>query len=94
MGTKAIIFVFLVILIVSCNKEVEIIEITGEFDITDECEFYNNILSMCFRESGHSEYDKLVFRTNDSYQEFGDKIRIYLGRFGCDTAKLPIIDFF
>lgn len=75
------------LILVSCNKDSEVI------DITDDCEFYDNILSTCFYGTSGSEYDEIVFRDNDSYQEFGDIVRIYPVNLDCDTAQLPIIDF-
>jgi len=87
MKTKTIILGLLLIFSISCEKDNEPI------DITDECEFYDNILSTCFYGSSTSEYDEIVFRDNDSFQEFGNLVRIYPVNLDCDTAKLPIIDF-
>ena len=75
------------IIFFSCDKDGEII------DITNDCEFYDNILSTCFYGTSGSEYDEIVFNDNDSYQEFGDIVRIYPANLDCDTAQLRIIDF-
>lgn len=87
MKIKLIILGLLLIFTISCEKDGEII------DITDECEFYDNILSTCFYGSSNSEYDEIVFRDNDSFEEFGDIVRIYPANLDCDTAMLPMIDF-
>ncbi len=87
MKTKFIIFGLLSALIISCDKEGELI------DITSECEFYDNILSTCFYGRPNSDYDEYVFRDNDSFQDFGDIVRIYPANSNCDTANLPNIDF-
>jgi len=84
-------FISLLVLIsfilISCDKENE------RIDITDSCEFYDNILSTCFYGSSGSEYDEIVFRNNNAFQDFGNIIRIYPANVDCDTAKLPNIDF-
>ncbi len=88
MKIKIIIFSFLLTLsTITCDKEGELI------DITSECEFYDNILSTCFYGRPNSDYDEFVFRNNNSFQEFGDIVRIYPANLNCDTAKLPNIDF-
>ena len=87
MKIKIILLGLLFIFTISCEKDSELT------DITSECEFYDNILSTCFYGSSNSQYDEIVFRDNDSFQEFGDTVRIYLANLDCDTAMLPVIDF-
>jgi hypothetical protein len=87
MKIKILILGVMLSLSISCNQEGEII------DITSECEFYDNILSTCFYGIPNSDYDEYVFRSNDSFQEFGDLVRIYPANSNCETANLPNIDF-
>lgn len=87
MKTKLIIVGLLTALTISCEKEGELV------DITSECEFHDNILSTCYYGRPNSDYDEYVFRDNDSFQDFGDTVRIYPGNSNCDTANLPNIDF-
>jgi len=87
MKTEILILALLLTFSFSCEKEKELIDITGE------CEFYNNIFSTCFYGIAFSERDEIVFRDNDSYQEFGNTIRFYPANLNCDTARLPLIDF-
>ncbi len=87
MKIKIIIFGLLFTFLISCDKEGDLL------DITSECEFHDNILSTCFYGRPNSEYDEFVFRDNDSFQEFGDIVRIYPANLNCDTATLPSIDF-
>ena len=84
---KSFILVLLIISTVSCEDKRELIE------ITDDCKFYNNILTSCFYGSIGSEYDENVFRDNESFQEYGDLVRIDNLNDQCDTAQLPSIDF-
>ena len=87
MEKTKILFLCISLIMVTCNKDNEII------DITEDCEFSDNILSTCFYGTSSSEYDEIVFRDNDSFQEFGNSVRIYPVNINCDTAQLPDIDF-
>ncbi|MBK8806709.1 MAG: hypothetical protein IPO21_08710 [Bacteroidales bacterium] len=81
----------IILLSFSCTKkgqpEPELVE------ITDECIFRDNILSTCFYGRVETEIGMYVIRTNEEYQEFGDKVRANYDNIDCDTAKLPEIDF-
>lgn len=74
-------------MMISCEKSDE------QIDISNECVFHDNILSTCFYGTIGSEYDEIVFRDNESFQKFGNNVRIYPINSNCNTAKLPTIDF-
>lgn len=88
MKFKIILLGLLLTFFTACDNDSEFI------DITDECEFYDNILSTCFYGSSNSDYDEVVFWDNNSFQDFGGQVRIYPVNINCDTAQLPLIDFF
>lgn len=75
------------VFIASCEKSDKIIE------ITNDCKFYDNILSTCFYGISGSKYNEIIITDNETYQTFGDSIRIHPANVDCDTAKLPYIDF-
>jgi len=83
-----ILFFPLIGLTISCGRHDEVI------DLTAKCEFDGNILSACFSGMGSFNNGEIVITNNESYQEFGDSMRILYCYFSeCDTVKLPYIDF-
>ncbi|NLF41924.1 MAG: hypothetical protein GX587_04455 [Bacteroidales bacterium] len=99
MKNKILIIGLISALFISCEKEKEkandIInenENVGEIiDITSECEFPEDFLTVCFCGCCSSEHKDYVFRDNDSFQEFGEAVRTNFT--GCSTASLPCINF-
>ena len=84
-----------VVLIISCeNKDKN--EKTGIVDITNDCIFYNDDVitqRYCFMIPRDSKYNEFVFRDDNAYKEYQDKIRVTSSGTNCDTASLPNIDF-
>lgn len=97
MKNKILIIGLISALFISCEKEKEkandiINENVGAIiDITSECDFPEDFLTVCFCGSCSSEYKEYVFRDNDSFQEFGEAVRMNFT--GCSTTSLPYIDF-
>lgn len=84
--TPFILFIITIIL-TGCSKDGFIDDITAQTD------FREIITNPCFYGIGGSEFDEIVINDNESYQDFGDSIRIYPINLDCDTASLPYIDF-
>jgi len=85
---KNIIIVLLTLMLfISCDKNEDLV------DITSQCKFYDDILNPCFYAIHNSDYDEIVFRNNEAYQEFQDSIRGTIAYMNCETAKLSSIDF-
>jgi hypothetical protein len=63
-------------------------------NLTEQVEFYEpNYFGICFSGLFDKNYDEVIITDNDSYQEFGNSIRIHPFNLDCDTAVLPYIDF-
>ena len=62
-------------------------------ELTEQCEFHENLLGSCFSGIGDCGYDEIVITDSESYQHFGNVIRIHPVNVDCDTAALPYIDF-
>ena len=72
----------------SCEKY------NGILDVTDQCEFPESFFPYCFHGISFTDYEELIITDNESYQIFGDSIRIIAPNHPeCDTATIPYIDF-
>jgi len=87
MKRKIFIVLIQIIILASCEKIDKVV------DLTNECEFHDNILTTCFSGISDSKYDEIVISDNETYQAFGHAIRIHPVNVDCDTAQLPFINF-
>ncbi len=80
--------VLVVLFISSCEKN------RGKLDLTEQVDFYeSNYFGICFSGVYDIGYEEVIISDNESYQKFGNSIRIHPYNLDCDTAILPHIDF-
>jgi len=63
-------------------------------DISDQVQFLNvDFFGPCFYGPVDKKYHEITFTDNQSYQIFGNSIRVNLYNMDCQSADITIIDF-
>jgi len=53
----------------------------------------SGFMGMCFWGFNDKEYEEVILTDKQSYQDFGDSVRVHIDNLDCSAATLPDIDF-